>query len=55
MLPSLAQGPPSTKRRDDMLAWQQHFQRVWAQDRIFEADAPSEGVLPAPLPDQQQC
>ena len=29
-----------------MLAWQKDFQQIWKQERLFEANAPAEGLLP---------
>ena len=46
------QGAHSTRRRDEMLAWQHHFQAVWEQEKLFEANAPAEGPLLASLPSQ---
>ena len=37
----IAQG--STARRDELLAIQEERQRLWAQEKIFEVDAPAEG------------
>lgn len=42
---TLAQGGHSTKRRDDMLAWQHRYQAVWEQEKLFEANAPADGAL----------
>jgi hypothetical protein len=34
-----------------MLAWQRHYQAVWEQERLFEANAPAEGAACHPLQD----
>lgn len=39
-----SQGAHSMKRRDDLLQWQRHFQAIWEQEKLFEANAPAEGV-----------
>ena len=39
------QGAHSTKRRDDLLQWQRQFQAIWEQEKLFEANAPAEGVI----------
>ena len=39
-----SQGPPKHDRRDELLSWQAHYQDVWEKERIFEANAPQEGV-----------
>ncbi len=38
----------STKRRDDLLSWQTHYQSVWEEERVFEANAPTEGAWRCP-------
>ncbi|BDA46666.1 Leucine-tRNA ligase, cytoplasmic [Coccomyxa sp. Obi] len=37
------EGAHSTKRRDDLLSWQRQFQKIWEEEKIFEANAPAEG------------
>ena len=37
----MAQG--STARRDELLAIQEERQKLWAQEKLFEVDAPAEG------------
>ena len=43
--PLVVQGQANTARRDELLRYQKEAQDRWQQDKIFEVDAPGEGVF----------
>ena len=40
----------NTTRRDELLRIQEEAQRTWADEKVFEVDAPSSGKIPGPSP-----
>lgn len=45
----MAEQEGSKARRDELLKWQAAAQQKWEDAKVFEVDAPSEGVSPSPL------